>query len=812
MFAQFGNQVIVLLIGLVVLTSVPTQFAYAQTDSRCSQGGTYIAERPGNIGTGGLPIPAVCRVTSADGKWREYIASTGQTTAYGNNACAGLSGFFSQPFTCTGRMLSVIIGTVLITANAWLLATAGYLFNILIDHTVVRFGTILLDTGVRQAIDTGWTALRDLANIVIIAMFVFIAINIILGVKEYGEKRLIARVLIIAVLINFSLLFTKAIIDASNFTAYQFVKASGFVTDTADTQGAFENEFVKKGIAGEFIKFMGLASAGKTYQALSNAAFGSEGKQYTNANGWFALLHGLVSASLLFGAAAALLYGCYFLITRAVLLIFLMMTSALAFASWLIPQQRVVKGFAKWWEALLKAALFGPLLVIFLWASLNVARAISTTTEGKGTLGALISNPNEKLNLEALFAYVIVLGLLFASIYAANTLSKGIAGFSAAGKFWAVPALTAAAFGSRAVGLAGRGAIGAPAGWLARQIQDAGWTADGKGKTGLRAALGRAAWYPLSGLAKTPFDAMTYKPTRELVKGMGGFTFGSKLGEGGHWGAMERAAEELEKSSRAMAPSGAAREKLLKKEEGAIKKEGAAIDSSIAAAVAKRSDAQGRAEAAQGEGEERHAGGKEGKNKIEAEHDRANERVASSERELEAVRKQVAEDLAKAISGGASDAEQKALRDEQDVKIKTIRDRITGERAVLSEHKQALDAMREAGRRAAEGVTKPLDAEVTRLEKKRAVFDKDAKKRLEDRNFALQGAGIANSRAKGAWYTGRSKELQRQLGGAIEKYNLRKTLTAFGEQGKLPSTPVAPTPRAEPPTPPAPSSPPSAKK
>lgn len=342
--------------------------------------------------------------------------------------CSGITGFFATPATCIGRTLSVVIGAAVISATAWLLAAAGLLFNTLVDHTIITFG-YLFTAKVGEAIGLAWSAFRDIANIVIIGMFVFIAINMILGVKEFGEKKKVARVLIIAVLLNFSLLFTKVIIDASNFTALQFYKASQLSTEGEGSGQLLDvAAFSKKGISGEFIRLLGLDSLKETSNALSAAAFGNATNQYATANGWMALLHGLVSATLLLAAALVLLYGCFLIASRAILLILLMVTSALAFASWLIPQQYVEGGFAKWWESLLKATFFAPILMALLWMALLIARAIKPE---QGALGHLVGNPTGTLDLNALFSYVIIIGLLFVVFKAAGEFSHSISGFAA---------------------------------------------------------------------------------------------------------------------------------------------------------------------------------------------------------------------------------------------------------------------------------------------------------------------------------------------------------------------------------------------
>src|SRR3989344_5248761 len=359
-------------------------------------------------------------------------------------ACSAWYEFFSP--VCWGRLFSVVIGTALIAVTAWLLAAVGLLFNLLVDHTIIAFG-YLFNSTVQGAIGTAWSAFRDVANIVIIGMFVFIAINMILGVKEFGEKKKVAQVLIIAVLLNFSLLFTKVIIDASNFTAVQFYKMSqlsGGAESAADF--GFNDKFPKKGISGQFIDLLGLGSLSEVSNALSSASYGNAKNQYATANGWMALLHGLVSATLLLVAALVLLYGCILLVTRAVLLIILMATSALAFASWLIPHHFIEQGWDTWRRALLKAAFFAPILMAMLWATLLVAQAIKPK---EGALGHLIANPTGALDLNVLFSYLIVIGLLYASFRAAGDLSEGISGFNMTKLALGAAAFTPLALASR---------------------------------------------------------------------------------------------------------------------------------------------------------------------------------------------------------------------------------------------------------------------------------------------------------------------------------------------------------------------------
>src|SRR3989344_8901685 len=134
--------------------------------------------------------------------------------------CSSTTGYWTNLPVCIVRASLAGIGSFFMWFGVKAVVLAGGLFELMLDYGIIKFGAMLKN--IESGINDGWTALRDIANIIIIGLFVFIAVNIILGVKDFGDKKRVAHVLIVAVLINFSLLFTKVIIDASNFTAYQF--------------------------------------------------------------------------------------------------------------------------------------------------------------------------------------------------------------------------------------------------------------------------------------------------------------------------------------------------------------------------------------------------------------------------------------------------------------------------------------------------------------------------------------------------------------------------------------------------------------
>lgn len=329
--------------------------------------------------------------------------------------------------------LVTAIGFIPAALGGFALTLAGNIFNYFIDHTISQFSGSIVTGKVEEAINIAWTAFRDISNILIIGMFVFIAISLILGIKEYGERKMIARVLIVAVLINFSLLFTKIIIDASNFTAHQFYKAAQISNLTSD-QGASTVFYAPPpGIAEKFLRSMGATTTLDLFGVLKSAQESEDGSFVKT------IVFGFVIGGLLLLAAIVLLYGAFLMLARAILLIFLMITAPLAFASWLIPKF-AHQGWATWWDSLLKSAVFAPLLMALLWVSILLMAGFGDL---QGSIGDFAKATDETLpagekvrliglGTEALFRYIFVLGFLFVSIKLASKFSGTIAGFGGA--------------------------------------------------------------------------------------------------------------------------------------------------------------------------------------------------------------------------------------------------------------------------------------------------------------------------------------------------------------------------------------------
>ena len=93
---------------------------------------------------------------------------------------------------------------------AFILSVTVSLFDATLNFTLNLLPTFLNSV----AISTGWEAVRDMVNIVLVAFFVWFAVQLIIGKAD--NKGVIIKIFIAALLVNFSALITKIPIDISN--------------------------------------------------------------------------------------------------------------------------------------------------------------------------------------------------------------------------------------------------------------------------------------------------------------------------------------------------------------------------------------------------------------------------------------------------------------------------------------------------------------------------------------------------------------------------------------------------------------------
>ncbi len=407
-----------------------------------------------------------------------------------------------------------LLGTSLMTLSAVVLTIAGKAFDTFLKLMILDFRTTF--DGTIKGIQIGWQLFRDLANLAIIGIFVFVAVMTILGKTEFGAKKLIARVLIVAVLINFSLLFTNIAIETTNFLSTKFWQA-------------MSPQIKDQGTAQTFLKAFGIENYWSDSSKLVSGVTTNTGSGLTG------FMYGVVGAIAFLMISYVLLYGAFVITARALLLIFALLTSSIAFASIMLPDHLAKTSYVGWyaWKSnLIKAAMFGPLLILFLWITMKIIQEANPNGAGRA-LSTLAHTP-EKVTPEAWQQIIILMigtGILYIAIRSAGSFANSIAGYSDL-KFGLGASL---AYGSRGLGVVGRNTVGRYATWRDPKNEQALLLAKSRlanlENQGIKGFQRWQAQSEVSRLERTKrnsarlaggsFNALNYDVTKKLVKNLG---------------------------------------------------------------------------------------------------------------------------------------------------------------------------------------------------------------------------------------------------------------------------------------------------
>jgi hypothetical protein len=316
--------------------------------------------------------------------------------------------------------LNAILGAIMggfVYLAASVMHLMGWIFDNVLDIFGANFGTYLNSSkyggSIMEVIFHIWSVFRDFGNIVLIGVFVFIACRVILGVGGHSNKQLVINIIICALLINFSLFFVKAAIDVSNFFAYQFYRSMTHISVTENGTTTAQDV----GVATRFATSMGVQKmfGSNILESASfiNAVGNVGGQSSVNSTGGI-LLDGILKVVLFLGIAYVFALGTFLLVGRGVTLVILMVVSSLAFIMFVVPSASLRKYFDQWKDSLLQNALFAPLLMLLLWASVLITDAL---------VGVGNTNKPDPFSFISFVNYALTLGFLYAAI----TIAKKVA-------------------------------------------------------------------------------------------------------------------------------------------------------------------------------------------------------------------------------------------------------------------------------------------------------------------------------------------------------------------------------------------------
>ena len=228
-------------------------------------------------------------------------------------------------------------------------------------------------------INEGWEATRDIANLGFVLAIIVIAFATILRIEAYGVKKTLARLIIVALLVNFSLMICAAFFSFSKILTQFFL-----------------NEVFEGDPGANLSKALGL-TGNKTLGF--GAKLGEAGKEAVGA---------IAGVILLIIVLVTLATISIMLLIRYVVLGILIILSPLAWLCSILPHTK--KWWDQWWNQFLRWIIFAPAMLFFVWLALFSPTNLTNVPSNTGVM-------------EGIGNLFIMAGLLLGGLIIANGLS-----------------------------------------------------------------------------------------------------------------------------------------------------------------------------------------------------------------------------------------------------------------------------------------------------------------------------------------------------------------------------------------------------
>lgn len=240
-------------------------------------------------------------------------------------------------------------------------------FNVPLTETVDVSGNLTF-------VGIGWTFTRDLANMFFILVLAFIAIATILRIRNYEAKKILPKLIIMALLINFSPVIVGVIVDFFN------ILMNFFLSGTSNALGGWAESMRSIGSY-----FGNLVGGALSVTKLANVvAYG------------ITLIAFYFLATLVFGLIAILF------LARIIAIWILVILAPIAFWGYIMPATK--SWWSTWWKQLMQWSFTGATLAFFLYLGailLNSASNLIDTT-----------NLHAGGSIATIFPYFLSLGFL----------------------------------------------------------------------------------------------------------------------------------------------------------------------------------------------------------------------------------------------------------------------------------------------------------------------------------------------------------------------------------------------------------------
>ncbi len=301
------------------------------------------------------------------------------------------------------NFVGIGIEGVVVTVVGWIVSLVIWVVGAFISAVInviiaiAQYNNFINETPIIEA----WVIVRDFCNMFFILVLLLIAFASILQYENYSIKRLLPKLILMAVLINFSRMICGIIIDAGQIVMLTFVSAF------ADGGG----------------NFMGALNVDKYLTMVEGDKWDKDINVLSTVG---SLIIGVVFLMI---AAVVMVVLLAVLMIRIVMLWIYIVLSPLAFLLSAFPGGQ--KYASQWWRDFTTQVVAGPLLAFFIWLSLISANQISHLG-GADAASAKCFGPGQILCPNEFINFLIAIGMLVGGLIATSKLGGAIG--AAAGK------------------------------------------------------------------------------------------------------------------------------------------------------------------------------------------------------------------------------------------------------------------------------------------------------------------------------------------------------------------------------------------
>ncbi len=256
----------------------------------------------------------------------------------------------------------------------------------------------------------GWAIVRDVVNMFFVVILIVIAMGTIFGSSKFTWRQQVPKLMLFAILINFSKTLCGLMIDFAQVIMLTFANA------------------LKDIAGGNFIQLLGL---GKMMSLSPNAESVRVG-----ISSWELFAASAAAVIMMVWVLAIVIMLLFILVYRIVMLWILIVMAPLAWFTAAVPFDQAKSAYGEWWKNFVCYCTVGPVITFFLWLSLAVAGAgnIAANDSGFSSASPKEVGQNTADGLTAIFewenlaSFIIGMALLVAGMDAAAKVCAGAKG------------------------------------------------------------------------------------------------------------------------------------------------------------------------------------------------------------------------------------------------------------------------------------------------------------------------------------------------------------------------------------------------